>query len=127
MEGLVKVDFITGALPYAEQLGWKVLLLAPRWKVPYCPKGSGGSGVHDATTNVGQLREWGKVCPHGNIGIACGAASGTVVIDVDPRNGGDESLAALAAKPDRLARLSHSRRKRSACHGRVTLAAERPS
>jgi hypothetical protein len=94
----MKVDFTAGALPYAERLGWKLLLLAPGWKVPYFPKGSGGSGVHDATADVEQLRKWGKVCPTGNIAVACGAASGFIAVDVDPRNGGDASLAALAAK-----------------------------
>ena len=59
MEGLMNVHFTGGALPYAERLGWKVLLLAPGWKVPYFPKGSGGRGVHDATADVAQLREWG--------------------------------------------------------------------
>jgi hypothetical protein len=91
-------DFTSGALPYAERLGWKVLLLGRGWKLPYFPKEQGGRGVHDAASDVEQIREWGSICPHGNIGIACGVASGIVVIDVDPRNGGDASLAALAAK-----------------------------
>jgi hypothetical protein len=32
------------------------------------------------------------------VGIACGEPSGIIVLDVDPRHGGDASLAALAAK-----------------------------
>ena len=37
----MKVDFIAGALPYAEQLGWKVLLLAPGSKLPLLLQGEG--------------------------------------------------------------------------------------
>jgi hypothetical protein len=33
--------------------------------------------------------------PEANIGIACGRESGIVVVDVDPRNGGEESLVKL--------------------------------
>lgn len=94
----MKVDFTAGALPYAEQLGWKVFLLAPGLKVPYFAKQRGGNGVHDATLDPDQIRAWGQVCPHGNVGVACGKQSAIVVVDVDPRNGGDASLAALAAK-----------------------------
>jgi hypothetical protein len=99
MEGLIMaVDFTSDALPYAKQLGWKVLLLGRGWKLPYLRKEMGGRGVTDASSDVDQIREWGRICPNGNIGVACGVASGIVVIDVDPRNGGDASLAALAAK-----------------------------
>ena len=94
----MKVDFVAGALPYAERLGWKVLLLAPGSKLPFFSKEKGGNGVHDATSDPDQIRAWGKVCPAGNVGIACGEASGIVVLDIDPRNGGDVSIRALAAK-----------------------------
>jgi hypothetical protein len=92
-----EVEFASGALPYAEQLGWKILLLAPGWKLPYIAKARGGQGVHDATTDPEQIAKWGKLCPVGNVGVACGTASGIVVVDVDPRNGGSASLASLAA------------------------------
>jgi hypothetical protein len=98
MEGrMTAVDFAAGALPYAEQLGWKVLLLGPGSKLPHISKGRGGRGVHDASSDAAQIRAWGKLCPHGNIGLACGAVSGVLAVDVDPRNGGDKSLAVLAA------------------------------
>lgn len=82
------VDFTAGALPYAERLGWKVLLLAPGRKLPFLSKENGGNGVHDATSNPDQIRTWGRICPNGNIGVACGEASGIIVLDVDPRHGG---------------------------------------
>jgi len=50
------------------------------------------NGVKDASTNPDVIRNW--FAKHGNIGIACGV-SGFDVIDIDPRNGGDETWAAL--------------------------------
>jgi len=50
-------------------------------------------GVLAATTDVSQIRKWWKLWPDANIGIATGAKSGIVVIDIDPRHGGEESLA----------------------------------
>jgi hypothetical protein len=94
----MRVDFVAPALPYAERLGWKVLLLGPGSKLPFFSKEKGGSGVHDATSNPDQIRAWGRICPDGNIGIACGEASGIVAVDIDPRNGGEVSIRALAAK-----------------------------
>jgi Bifunctional DNA primase/polymerase, N-terminal len=52
-------------------------------------------GLHDATTDPHQIELWWRMWPTANIGIATGAASGLVVIDIDPRNGGDESMLAL--------------------------------
>jgi hypothetical protein len=93
----MKTGFVEDALRYAEQLGWKVLLLAPGSKLPFISKKDGGNGVHDGTSDLDQIRAWGRICPHGNIGIACGEASGIVVLDIDPRNGGDASIRTLAA------------------------------
>ncbi|MCI0723825.1 MAG: bifunctional DNA primase/polymerase [Acidobacteria bacterium] len=55
-------------------------------------------GVQDATKNPEKIREWWTAYPKANIGIATGKPSDTVVLDVDPRNGGDESLALLEDK-----------------------------
>ena len=93
----MKMDFTTAALRYVD-LGWKVLLLAAGSKLPFLSKEKGGRGVHDASADPDQLRSWGNICPTGNIGIACGDASAIVVVDVDPRNGGDTSIRALVAK-----------------------------
>jgi hypothetical protein len=93
----MKVDFISGAIPYAEKLGWHVLLLGPGWKIPYFAKKKGGHGVYDASNDPELIRRWGKTCPGGNIGVACGPESGFFVLDVDPRNQGDASVRAMAA------------------------------
>jgi hypothetical protein len=47
-------------------------------------------GVSDATTDERKVRAWWQMWPEANIGIACGP-SGLVVVDIDPRHGGDES------------------------------------
>src|SRR5262249_1647558 len=59
------------------------------------------SGFKDATTDEVQIRAWASQHPDCNWAIACGA-SGLFVVDVDPRNGGDKSLADLEAKHDKL-------------------------
>ena len=53
-------------------------------------------GLKDATTCEDTIRAWWTAAPAANIGIAC-EASGLVVLDVDPRHGGDRSLEQLQA------------------------------
>jgi hypothetical protein len=48
--------------------------------------------VKDATTDENQIRAWWRENPNANIGIATGAASGLLGMDVDPRHQGDKSL-----------------------------------
>lgn len=48
-----------------------------------------------ATTDVNQVEQWWTDWPDANIGIATGAGSGIFVLDVDPKNGGNKSLAKL--------------------------------
>jgi hypothetical protein len=47
-------------------------------------------GFKDATTDEKQIRDWWKAHPDANIGIPTGAATGLLVVDIDPRNGGPE-------------------------------------
>jgi hypothetical protein len=50
-------------------------------------------GVHRATLDTGVIKHWfGYVAPDANLGVACDRL---VVLDIDPRHDGDESLAAL--------------------------------
>src|SRR3982751_1525905 len=53
------------------------------------------NGVKDATINLGQIKELLKKYPDANIAIATGEGSDLLVIDVDPRNGGTETLEKL--------------------------------
>ena len=54
-------------------------------------------GVHDATTDAVLIAEWWRRSPQANVGIATGAGSGLVVVDVDLPRGGRESLRAVLA------------------------------
>ena len=45
-----------------------------------------------ATTDINQIKQWWDKWPDDNIGIATGQKSNLVIIDIDPRNGGDRSL-----------------------------------
>lgn len=73
------------ALQYAAW-GWRVLPVVPGGKAP-----ATAHGVRDATTDAGQIARWWAENPDYNIGIAAGEASGIIVYDIDPRNGGEES------------------------------------
>ena len=100
-------------LAYVER-GWRVL---PLWKPSpagcTCPRGVDcerpgkhprtRNGVHDATTDRARILRWRW--EGANVGIATGAESGLVVLDIDPRSGGDETIARLQ---DRLGVLPES-------------------
>ena len=76
------------ALGYAS-IEWHVLPIAPGTKLP-----AGGNGLAHATLDPAIMRGWWRRWPDAGVGISC-AASGLVVLDVDPRNGGNESFAKL--------------------------------
>ena len=48
--------------------------------------------MKDATADVATVDLWWSTWPDANIGLACGAASGIVVVDIDQRHGGYVSL-----------------------------------
>jgi hypothetical protein len=56
-------------------------------------------GVNDATTDLEVIQRW---WPKANVGIATGAVSGLVVVDIDPRHGGDGTLDHLLEEHGRL-------------------------
>ncbi|MFZ6019900.1 MAG: bifunctional DNA primase/polymerase [Chloroflexota bacterium] len=75
--------------------GWHVLPL--RGKIPIV-----AHGVKAASCDPDQILTWWTVEPNADVGIATGRQSGLVVLDVDPRHGGDESLMELEAKFGKL-------------------------
>lgn len=83
------------AADFYVSLGWKVLVLAAGSKVPAI---KGGAGFKDATDDSATVDKWAKTYPKANIGVATGSSSGIIVIDIDPRNGGFDSVAKLAGK-----------------------------
>jgi hypothetical protein len=98
---------LAAALKYA-QLGWAVLpLYGLKQGACLCGDANCRSpgkhphrelvphGVHDASKDAKRITEWFNRVPSANVGIATGAASGFVVLDIDPRNGSDDTLAEL--------------------------------
>ena len=61
-------------------------------------------GLSDATANEAKIRAWWGEHPQANIGMVMGG--GLLAIDIDPRKGGDESLAALGDLPDTVISLT---------------------
>ncbi|MHB1845348.1 MAG: bifunctional DNA primase/polymerase [Deltaproteobacteria bacterium] len=52
-------------------------------------------GVKDSSGQADQLERWWSEWPEANVGVATGAQSNLVVLDIDPRHGGDDSLLEL--------------------------------
>lgn len=77
------------ALRYAAR-GWAVLPIRGGSKVPLTQ-----NGVKDASTSEMVIRRWWQQWPTANVGIATGSISGIVVLDIDPKNGGEASSAEL--------------------------------
>lgn len=90
------------ALAYAKKLSWSVFPIhTPSGKFCSCHNPNCKSvgkhprtknGLKAASTNHEVINEWWKMWPDANIAIATGKESGFVVLDVDPRHGGEDSL-----------------------------------
>ena len=91
---------LIAALAYAK-MGWAVLPLhyitelgcscsnrqcSSPAKHPLTARGS-----LDASTDASIIRRWWQRQPLANVGIATGKSSELVVVDIDPRHGGDKS------------------------------------
>jgi hypothetical protein len=71
--------------------GWSVIPLAAKGKHPIIR----WLAYQHALASEAEIREWFAQWPDANIGVVTGAISKLVVLDVDPRHGGDESLSRL--------------------------------
>ena len=99
------------ALAYAAR-GWAVLPLhTPLAQGCSCGQDCGTSagkhprtahGLNEASRDPDRIWRWWRRWPTANVGIRTGSESGLVVLDVDARHGGEESLAALEALYERL-------------------------
>ena len=85
---------IDAALQYGK-LGFKVFPIKPGQKTPLIK-----DNLKLATTDPEQVDQWWTLTPSANIGIATGP-SDLIVVDCDPRHGGDETLAAIICKVGR--------------------------
>ena len=59
-------------------------------------------GFKDATTDPEVVEGWWSRWPDANVGMPTGAASQRIAVDIDPRNGGDDSLEQLVSEHGRL-------------------------
>ena len=119
-------DLLKAALEYASR-GWRVLPLhSPDPEVKggcSCPRAECESqGKHPrvmhwlskATNNADEIRRWWDMWPNANVGLLTGG--GLIVLDVDPRNGGDVSLAELEVEFGEIVRTPTVRTGGGGCH-----------
>lgn len=101
----IKGSLLARALAYTD-LGWAVFPLAPNTKIPF----KGSKGFADASKNPEVIKGWWAANPDANIGVATGAVSGIVVVDVDVKNGskGIESFSKLSGMSPTLRALTPS-------------------
>ena len=94
------INLIACALSYASR-GWHVIPLHSIAKDQCtCKRQCRSPGKHPilskwqikASVDPSQIGQWWEKYPNANIGIVTGKQSGLVIIDIDPRNGGDASL-----------------------------------
>lgn len=79
----------------ALELASRQLMVFPLFgKTPAISKQDGGRGYLDATADSIRIQYWWQKYPAANIGIAT-RGSGLLVLDIDPRHGGNEQLSAL--------------------------------
>ena len=76
--------------------GFAVFPLQPRSKEPY----PGSHGFRDATTDANVIRKLWSMAPNSNIGVRPPAT--ILVVDIDPRNGGDDTLERLEEQHGKL-------------------------
>ena len=76
----------------AEKTDWCVLPVRSKSKVPLLT-----DWPNQASNKPKTIQAWSAQYPEGNWGILTGIRSGVLVVDVDPRNGGNESLQSLEA------------------------------
>jgi len=83
---------LAASLAYAA-LGWPVLPVQPRGKRPILRDWPAAASTDPAT-----IRAWWEQWPDANVGVVTGPRSGLAVLDIDPRAGGNASLAELEAR-----------------------------
>ena len=87
---------LDAALYYASR-GWYVVPVLPNEKRPAL-----NDWVNQATIDPTTIRRWWATNPLYGVGIVTGERSGIWAVDVDPRDGGDDSLADLEAAHTKL-------------------------
>jgi hypothetical protein len=84
-------NMLTAALDYAAR-GWSVVPMAPRGKQPLLP----WLEFQQRRAAPEEIRGWFQRWPDANIAVVTGEISNIVVLDIDPRHGGEAALRLLA-------------------------------
>lgn len=78
------------ALEYLRR-GWSVIPIRPHDKRPAIR----WLEYQHRLASEDEIKKWYQRWPDGNVGIVTGVISGLVVLDIDPKHGGDDSIAKL--------------------------------
>jgi len=103
---------LAAALAYAH-FGWRVIPLHAPLPDGGCTCGRttcAAAGKHpriaawqrDASRDPERIKTWWKQWPEANVGLLMGQEAGVIAIDVDPRNGGGETLEKLQSEHEAL-------------------------
>ena len=84
---------LAAALDYLAR-GWSVVPVVPRAKRPMVP----WRAFQKRRPREDEVRKWFTRWPDANVSVVTGALSGLVVLDVDPRHGGAQALAAIETR-----------------------------
>ncbi|GGB42488.1 hypothetical protein GCM10011409_20080 [Lentibacillus populi] len=94
---ITKNPVLNAAIAYSQMLHWKVFPIHYKSKIPITEH-----GFKDATDNIDQIKKWWEEHPDGGIGLPTGKINNLVVMDIDPRNGGNISLERLIDENEEL-------------------------
>lgn len=90
------IEMRRAALDYIGR-GWSAVVLRPRDKFPLIR----WEPYQYRAADPAEVQRWFDRWPDANVGIVTGQVSGLVVLDVDPRHGGEDSVAGWA-RADRI-------------------------
>jgi hypothetical protein len=85
-----KPSTLKSALDYA-RIGWSVIPIVERGKRPLVR----WAPYQNSRATEAEIRQWWSQWPNANVGVITGSISNLIVLDVDVRHGGDDSLADL--------------------------------
>jgi len=93
MNVFIKSNEILQAALYYASIGIPLFPCRVSNKAPYT-----ANGFKEASANREQIHRWWKNWPDAIIGMPTGETSGMLIVDIDPRHGGDYSLQGLEDK-----------------------------
>lgn len=93
---------LQAAIAYASLLGFNIFPIYYKGKAPITQH-----GFKDATNDIKQIKTWWELFPNAGIGLPTGSINNIVVLDIDPRNGGNFSFERLVDENENLPHTVH--------------------